>query len=78
MAKRKEKKTLDKIMESAWVKAFLALVSVVLMFMGPTYFMYILQRFNIPYLIIVLLGLASFVFGVILFASIFSREKGKG
>jgi len=78
MAKRKEKKTLAKVMEKTWMKAFLMLLSVALMFMGPTYFLYILQRFKIPYLLLILLGLASFAFGVILFASVISKEKGKG
>jgi cytochrome c biogenesis protein CcdA len=78
MAKKKEKKASAKIIEKAWVKAFLMILSVALMFMGPTYFMYILNRFHIPYLILVLLGLASFAFGAILFASVFSKEKGKG
>ena len=77
MAKRKEKKTSAKFMEKTWMKALQMLLSVTLMFMGPTYFMYILQRFRIPYLLLVLLGLASFAFGVILFASVISKEKGK-
>lgn len=78
MAKQKERKVSAKFMEKAWVKAFLMLLSVTLMFMGPTYFLYILRRFNIPYLLLVLLGLASFAFGVILFASVILKEKGKG
>jgi hypothetical protein len=78
MAKRKEKKTLARGIEKAWVKAFLALLSVALMFMGPTYFLSILQRFGAPYPLLVLLCLASFAFGVILFASVFSKEKVKG
>jgi len=76
MAKKKEKKTTE-IMEKTWVKAFLTLLSVALMFMGPTYFLYILRRFNVPYLLLVLLCLASFAFGAILFARVFSKEKGK-
>jgi hypothetical protein len=78
MAKQKEKKASAKVVEKAWMKAFLMLLSVTLMFMGPTYFLYILQRFNIPYLLLVLLSLASFAFGVILFARVISKEKGKG
>jgi len=78
MAKQKEKKTATKLMEKTFVKAFLMLLSVALMFMGPTYFMYVLQRFNVPFLILILLGLASFAFGAVLFAKVFSTEKGKG
>lgn len=78
MARRKEKKTTAKIMEKAWMRAFLILLSVALMFMGPTYFLYVLQRFDVPYLLLVLLSLAAFAFGAILFASVFSKEKGKG
>ena len=76
MAKKKEKKTSAKFMEKAWVKAFLMLLSVSLMFMGPTYFLYILQRSRAPYELLVLVCLASFAFGVILFARVFSKEKG--
>lgn len=78
MAKRKEKKTSAKIMEKAWMKAFLMLLSVTLMFMGPTYFLYILRKFNIPYPFMAILGLTSFAFGAILFAIVFPKEKGKG
>lgn len=78
MAKKKEKKTSAKIMEKTWVKAFLTLLSVTLMFMGPTYFLYILQKSKAPYLLLVLLCLASFAFGAVLFAMVFSKEKGKG
>jgi len=78
MAKQKEKKTLPKsFTEKAWVKAFLMLLSVTLMFMGPTYFLYVLQRYKIPYLLLVLLSLASFAFGAVLFASVYSKEKEK-
>lgn len=75
MAKQKEKKTSAKVIEKTWVKALLILLSATLMFMGPTYFLYVLRRFNIPYLILVLLCLASFAFGLILFVNIFSKEK---
>jgi len=78
MAKKQKKKPSAKIMEKAWIKAILILLSVTLMFMGPTYFLYVLRRFNAPYLLLVLLSLASFAFGAILFASVFSKEKGKG
>ena len=78
MAKRKEKKASARFMEKVWVKVFLILLSVALMFMGPTYFLYILQKIRIPYLLAVLLGLASFAFGIILFLRVYSEEKGRG
>ena len=78
MAKQKGKKTSARFMEKVWVKVFLILLSVALMFMGPTYFLYILQKSKIPYLLVVLFGFASFAFGVVLFAIVFSKEKGKG
>lgn len=78
MAKQKEKKTTAKLMEKVWVKAFLMLLSVTLMFMGPTYFLYIFQKFLVSYLLAVLLGFVSFAFGVILFGIAFSKERGKG
>jgi hypothetical protein len=77
MAKQKEKKEPTKFFNKTFVKVLLTLLSVALMFMGPTYFIYVLQRFSIPYVILVLLGLASFALGVVLFANIFVKEKQK-
>jgi hypothetical protein len=76
MSKQKGKKTSAKFMDKIWVKALLVLLSGALMFMGPTYFLYVF-RFSIPYLILVLIGLAFFVFGVVLFGNVFLKEKAK-
>jgi hypothetical protein len=50
-----------------FVKIALTILSVLLIFGGPTYLMYILQRVGIPSLLFTLIGLASFVAGAILF-----------
>lgn len=50
-----------------FVKAVLTILAVLLIFGGPTYLMYILQRVGIPSLLFTLIGLASFAAGVILF-----------
>ena len=49
------------------VKIVLTILSVLLIFGGPTYLMYILQRVGIPSLLFTLIGLASFAAGAILF-----------
>lgn len=79
MTKQPKGKTMrTKFWEKAWVKIILAIISAGLMFGGPTYFLYIFQRLNVPYLILVLISLACFAFGLVLFVSIFPKEKGKG
>lgn len=50
-----------------FVKIVLTILSVLLIFGGPTYLMYILQRVGIPSLLFTLIGLASFTAGAILF-----------
>jgi len=50
-----------------FVKIALTILAVLLIFGGPTYLMYILQRVGIPSLLFTLIGLASFTAGVILF-----------
>jgi len=50
-----------------FVKIVLTILAVLLIFGGPTYLMYILQRLGIPSLLFTLMGLASFTGGVILF-----------
>jgi len=56
-----------------FVKVVLTILAVLLIFGGPTYLMYILQRVGIPSLLFTLIGLASFAAGVILFVQL-TRE----
>jgi hypothetical protein len=50
-----------------FVKVVLTILAVLLIFGGPTYLMYILQRIGIPSLLFTLIGLTSFAAGAILF-----------
>ena len=57
-------------------KALLMLFAAFLIFGGPTYLLYILDKLEIPRLFILLIGLAAFTAGIILFAHL-SKEEGK-
>lgn len=48
-------------------KALVTLASVFLMFGGPTYLIYTLQAVEVPYSYAALIGLASFVIGIVVF-----------
>jgi len=58
-----------------YVKLMLTLLAAFLTFGGPTYAMYILKRFVLPYVLLVLFGLASFTAGIVLFAYLFKGER---
>jgi len=62
--------------QKSFVKVLLMLFSVFLIFGGPTYLLYILDRLEIPRLLNILIGLAAFTVGIILFAYL-SKEEGK-
>lgn len=59
-------------MAKAWkgkekfLKASLVLLSAFLMFIGPTYLLYVLQRVGVPHPYLLLVALASFTAGIIL------------
>ncbi|NIR88088.1 hypothetical protein GWO13_11320 [Candidatus Bathyarchaeota archaeon] len=57
------------------VKAGLTVLAAFLVFGGPTYMLYALQRVVVPYLFLALLGLASFVVGLSLFTRLMKGEK---
>ena len=57
-----------------FAKALLMLFSVFLIFGGPTYLLYILNQLEIPRLLILLIGLAAFTVGIILFAYLLKGE----
>ncbi|MFQ6064339.1 MAG: hypothetical protein ACE5L6_02575 [Candidatus Bathyarchaeia archaeon] len=59
-------------------RAFLMAIAGLLTFVGPTYMMYILERFGVPYFLYLLIGLASFTAGVILFLHLFRKEQDTG
>ncbi|UCC33095.1 MAG: hypothetical protein JSW53_04745 [Candidatus Bathyarchaeota archaeon] len=58
------------------VTAFLTFLAALLTFGGPTYIMYTLESLGVPYLLYLLLGLAFFAAGVILFMYLFKEKTG--
>jgi len=60
-----------------FVRAALTIFAVLLIFGGPTYLMYILQRLGIPSILFTIVGLASFTAGIILFLHLVKEEKSK-
>lgn len=60
------------------VRALTMLLAAFLTFVGPTYLLYILQRLAVPGLLLILLGLASFTVGIILFANLLKGERKVG
>lgn len=55
-------------------KAVLTSIAALLTFGGPTYLMYVLEKLGVPHLLYLLLGLASFTAGVILFIHVLGKE----
>ena len=55
-------------------KVLVTLASVFLMFGGPTYLIYGLQAVEVPYLYATLIGLASFVTGIVIFLRFVIKE----
>ena len=61
-----------------FVRVVLTLLAASLTFGGPTYLLYILEELALPRLILLLLGLASFMMGIILFAYLLKGEGKVG
>lgn len=57
------------------VKAGLTVVAAFLVFGGPTYLVYVLQRVDVPYPFLALLGLASFIVGLFLFMRLMKEKE---
>ena len=64
--------------QKSFTKAFLRLFAVLLIFGGPTYLLYILDKLNIPRLIILVVGLAALIAGIILYAYLSEGEEKVG
>ena len=62
--------------QKRFAKALLTLFAAFLIFGGPTYLLYILDKLEVPRLLVLLVGLAAFTTGIILFAYL-SKEEGK-
>jgi hypothetical protein len=57
-----------------FVKMVLTIFAVLLIFGGPTYLLYVLQRLGIPSVLFTIVGLAAFTAGVILFMHLAKEE----
>jgi len=57
------------------VKAVLMVLAAFLVFGGPTYLLYVLQRVAVPHSLLTLLGLASIVVGLFLFTRLIKEKK---
>ena len=69
MSKKRERKGV--------FRAILILIAAILTFGGPTYFLMILQRLDVPQPLLVLLGLASLTIGIVLLAKFVKEEEEK-
>lgn len=67
-----------KAVRERFLQAVLILIAVSLTFAGPTYLLYVLQRFALPSPLLLLLGLAFFALGIILFVYLLEGEEKIG
>jgi hypothetical protein len=58
------------------VRAFLTVLAALLTFGGPTYMTSVLESLGVPFFLYLILGLAFFIAGVILFLHLFGEEAG--
>jgi len=76
LTKKKRRKTsVLQLLEKAWIRSILTVFSVLLVIGGPTFLIYILQRFGVPHPLLILIGLASFIIGIIFFMGLAKEEK---
>jgi fucose permease len=61
-------------LQKRFLRVFVTLVSVALMFGGPSYLIYGLQVVKVSYTIAVVIGLVSFVVGIFLFLRFAPKE----
>ena len=69
---------MTKAVGKRFVRTALILIAASLTFAGPTYLLYILQRFALPSPLLILLGLAFFTVGIILFVHLLEGEDKLG
>jgi hypothetical protein len=60
--------------QKSFAKALLRLFAVFLIFGGPTYLLYILDKLEVPRLLVLLIGLAAFAAGIFLFVYLSEEE----
>jgi len=68
---------LKKVEVKGVFRAILILIAAILTFGGPTYFLLILNRLDVPQPILVLLGLASLIMGIVLLAKFIKEAEEK-
>ena len=61
--------------KKSFAKALIRLFAVFLIFGGPTYLLYILDKLEIPRLLVLFVGLAAFAAGIILFVYLSKEEE---
>lgn len=61
--------------QKRFVKAVSMVLAAFLVFVGPTYMLYVLQQVAVPYSLLTLLGLASIVVGLFLFTRLIKEKK---
>jgi len=66
MAKEEQKSTSGTLLGSKFMRTFLILVTVFLIFAGPTYAVYVLLHLKLSYVISIISGFALFVVGLVL------------
>jgi len=67
-----------KASKEGFVRTMLTLLAASLTFGGPTYLLYILEELAFPRLFSLLLGLASFTVGIVLFVYLLKGEEKVG
>lgn len=67
-----------KAVKERFVRAALTLIAAALTFAGPTYLLYVLRRFALPSILLLLLGLAFFTVGIMLFVYLLKGEEKLG
>jgi len=72
---KKRRASVLQLLEKAWIRSILTVFSVLLMIGGPTFLINILQRFGVPHLLLIFIGLASFVIGILFFIGLTREEK---
>jgi cytochrome c biogenesis protein CcdA len=64
--------------KTAFIRTVLFILAAVLMFGGPTYLIYAMQKVNLPYSVSVLSGLIAFAVGILLFWRLIRKQTKLG
>jgi len=72
---KRRKASALQLLEKAWIRSVLTVFSVLLVIVGPTFLIYLLQEFGVPYPLFWLMGLATFIIGILLFVGLSKEEK---